>query len=422
MEKKNSLVEKASLIIFLPFVVSKINLKHFISLDFVVPVVEVVLEALDSMNKMAREKFDIMDEDDMKDDSPRAYNTFGKVLKAEYYSDSNSSCCASPASPGTPTSVLSEPFNSPGKAGERGIIPYNPPTLWSLRVRAVGKLKPVDVKRLALNELSSVRGHDCSALSADKKVEESMIGVQEKSNFEVTGTIDETRDVSPERDTPEVLLSCDLKDNKPKDIVSTIDENNDSPAASVETTPMSLVTTPTEAILPLASPPPSPPNLPHATVPTGTPAELPSHAAPTKLPPSPPPPPPIASGTVRSAPPPPPPMMTSKGSPAPQSPTMALKGPPPPPPPSLPLANGAAPPPPPLLGGAKSLRPKKSATKLKRSSQMGNLYRVLKGKVEGSSDLDGKSRNGRKTAIPGSGGGKQGMADALAEITRRYAF
>jgi len=57
---------------------------------------------------------------------------------------------------------------------------------------------------------------------------------------------------------------------------------------------------------------------------------------------------------------------------------------------------------------------------------MGNLYRLLKGKVEGSS-LDGKSSRAKRSkggAKGGAGarnaGGKQGMADALAEMTKRY--
>lgn len=51
---------------------------------------------------------------------------------------------------------------------------------------------------------------------------------------------------------------------------------------------------------------------------------------------------------------------------------------------------------------------------------MSNLYRVLKGKVEGSS-LEDISRGGRKGAAS-SAGGKQGMADALAEMTKRLLF
>lgn len=49
---------------------------------------------------------------------------------------------------------------------------------------------------------------------------------------------------------------------------------------------------------------------------------------------------------------------------------------------------------------------------------MGNLYRVLKGKVEGGNQVT-KSPNGRKGSASSSAGGKQGMADALAEITKR---
>lgn len=50
---------------------------------------------------------------------------------------------------------------------------------------------------------------------------------------------------------------------------------------------------------------------------------------------------------------------------------------------------------------------------------MGNLYRLLKGKVEGSS-LTGKSSQGKKGGGGnGGGGGGQSMADALAEMTKR---
>ncbi|GAA0169828.1 hypothetical protein LIER_24220 [Lithospermum erythrorhizon] len=71
----------------------------------------------------------------------------------------------------------------------------------------------------------------------------------------------------------------------------------------------------------------------------------------------------------------------------------------------------------PGLTGNKNLRPKKAASKLKRSSQMGNLYRRLKGKLEGSC-LTGKSQGKRKIGAPA--GGKQGMAYALAEMTTFY--
>ncbi|XP_047943161.1 uncharacterized protein At4g04980-like [Salvia hispanica] len=85
-------------------------------------------------------------------------------------------------------------------------------------------------------------------------------------------------------------------------------------------------------------------------------------------------------------------------------------------PPLAPTLNRSAPPP----SRPACLSPKKSTTKLKRSSHMGNLYRTLKGKVEGLASY-GKSA-GRKAKVGGgtSNGGKQGMADALAEMRKAY--
>ncbi|CAI0468553.1 unnamed protein product [Linum tenue] len=119
---------------------------------------------------------------------------------------------------------------------------------------------------------------------------------------------------------------------------------------------------------------------------------------------------------LQPPPPPPPPRAASIGSGSSKAPppSPSKDGPPPPA-----AAAGAPPPPPP--GATKLLRPKKAHTKLKRSSQMGNLYRLLKGKVEGGNQV--KSQRGRVSSGSGnSGGGKQGMADALAEITRRSAY
>nr|POF03722.1 uncharacterized protein CFP56_06642 [Quercus suber] len=363
--------------------------------------VETVLETLDSTIKMAQEKFDFMDEDDQKDESPLP-NTFGKIFR-DCSSGTNSPCSASPGSPLTPTTVLPELFKTSKKGGEKGNLSYSPPGLWSLRARAVEKLNPIDVTRLSFYALSSVGGVDSSILSVNKKVDKPKTGIEEeKSNLEVTTTIDEARDSSTEKDTPETTVT-------------------------LATLPQPSQPLPSLALVP--PPPPPPP-------------ELSSKATATRVPP----PPPMALGTMKAAAPPPPPlpMMPSKGAPPPPPPPMKGPVPPPPPrpmngsvpppppppmngsvtsppPPPMPLANGAAPPPPPP-GAAKSLRPKKAATKLKRSSQMGNLYRVLKGKVEGCNNLDGKSSNGKKSAIGNNAGGKQGMADALAEITKRSAY
>ncbi|XP_073009416.1 uncharacterized protein At4g04980-like isoform X2 [Typha latifolia] len=87
---------------------------------------------------------------------------------------------------------------------------------------------------------------------------------------------------------------------------------------------------------------------------------------------------------------------------------------------SSPSLKGPGPPPPLPLSVTKALRAKKANTKLKRSMHMGNLYRLLKGNVEGSS-LDGRASNTR-TSAKGSACNTQGMADALAEMTKRSAY
>ncbi|KAK4361083.1 hypothetical protein RND71_020035 [Anisodus tanguticus] len=196
------------------------------------------------------------------------------------------------------------------------------------------------------------------------------------------------------------------------------------------------VATPQHPIKPISAPPPPPPPMTRKEVTSPPPPPPPpmtsgQGVAPPPPPPPPmtsgngvapppPPPPPMTSGNVISVPPPPPPPMGSKAiAPAPPYPPMTSNGRMPAPPPPMPMGKGAAPPPPPGFAGARNLGLWKAATKLKRSSQMGNRYRLLKGKVEGSS-LDGKSK-GRKAKVGGSApaGGKQGMADALAEMTKR---
>ncbi|MBA0840184.1 hypothetical protein Goarm_002785 [Gossypium armourianum] len=86
------------------------------------------------------------------------------------------------------------------------------------------------------------------------------------------------------------------------------------------------------------------------------------------------------------------------------------------------MSNGGAAPPPSPHGAAKSLRPKKANTKLKRSSHIGNLYRVCRGKIE-ECPMQGKSPSGTKT---GAGtiiiNGKQGISDSLAEMNKRSDY
>ncbi|KAJ6298918.1 hypothetical protein OIU76_019976 [Salix suchowensis] len=181
---------------------------------------------------------------------------------------------------------------------------------------------------------------------------------------------------------------------------------------------------------PAPPPPPPPPPLvpPKGSIPNATPLR--------KGPPLPPPPPVMRSKglTPNDMPlknvstPPPPPMMPSKGS---ASNTMLLeKGPPPPPPPLMPSKGsvpnamplkGPGPPPPPQFGARKSMFQTRSATKLKRSTQMPNLFRDIRSMMEGSS-LTVKASSVRKVQLGGSTGGKAGLAASLAEMTKRSTF
>ncbi|WVZ73225.1 hypothetical protein U9M48_021561 [Paspalum notatum var. saurae] len=110
---------------------------------------------------------------------------------------------------------------------------------------------------------------------------------------------------------------------------------------------------------------------------------------------------------------------------------VAASASPPPPPPPLeqggpPAKVSRAPPPPPPGNIAAALRAKKAASKLKRSTQMGSLYRHLRDRVEGSGCTHaGKRQTGKRPRAPGgakSDAGQQGMADALAEMTKRSAY
>ncbi|CAN4116620.1 unnamed protein product [Withania somnifera] len=161
-------------------------------------------------------------------------------------------------------------------------------------------------------------------------------------------------------------------------------------------------------------PPPPPPLSPHEGL-KGmvTPHPLPPKASDRAVPA-----PPSSKSMRKVAAPPPPPTPTGKRAATPRSPKLAA---PAPPPPMQMKKGGAPPPPPPSFAGAKNPRQKKTTTKLKRSSQMGNLYRSLKGKVEGSS-LDGKQKGGKGKFNATNRDKPAAMADALAEMTRRSAY
>ncbi|CAI9262995.1 unnamed protein product [Lactuca saligna] len=164
-----------------------------------------------------------------------------------------------------------------------------------------------------------------------------------------------------------------------------------------------------------SNPPPATPALPPL------PPSAPGNAMPASLGSCPPSPSPTASRNI----PPPPPSKGSGPAPPPPPPSSGGSVPVPLPPGRQGKGGGGAPPPPPAVGGSGKLL-RKSVSKLKRSSQMGCLYRQLKAKVEGSnSKATGKSPQKKGSKVGASGGnGKQGlgMADALAEMTKRSSY
>ncbi|KAG6392221.1 hypothetical protein SASPL_146434 [Salvia splendens] len=398
---------------------------------------------LEDIIKLARERSsDEMDDDDdnMSDYSP-AGNLFSKVRSGPYF-DIRSPCCGSPM---TPTSVLQGAWRSPTSSeGE----PCSPPMLLPVRV---GKLSPVNMNRLSFHMVP--RG---AATAQDPQY---MI-LMNSSEKECRGDIREGEAMG-EMEMVDILIHDSQNDGTK--ISSLVRRNGRNWIGVINQPTPQMVMGPclptflelpfpppsqpmllpendhvlTDPVpLPPASFPPPPPPLP-LTAPSGIavapppppPPPTPRPMAMVNCPPPPPPPLPTHSSTV--PPPPPPPMMTaSKGNgpampPPPPPPIGSSKGQPPPPPLAPNGKNSSAPPPPP---GAAGLRLKKAATRLKRSSQIGNLYRTLRGKVEGLA-VHGKSA-GRKAKVGGGGeggggasdGGKQGMADALAEMTKRSTY
>ncbi|ERN03348.1 uncharacterized protein At4g04980 [Amborella trichopoda] len=291
---------------------------------------ERISHKMDFMSVSAKDIFDLMEEDDSKKVS--RVPSWRMVGIGHSYSDGKTSC----DSPRTPTSVLPETTQYSVNLGQILNSCASPPMLLPLRLEAVGKLKPIDVKRLSFHMFPLAQDHN---LTHDSKKKE-------------------------ENNSPDMEMETD---------------NNQVKSLAV---PLKTQVPP---------PPPTPPSTPMKVGPT-----------------PPPPPPPLCSPKLGpSHPPPPSPLITSKAGLAP------------PPPPPIPLKSGAAPPPPPPLGVLKALRPKKNNTKLRRSTQISNLYRLLKGKVEGVG-RDAKASHARKSHQ--SADKKQGMAAALAEITKRSAY
>ncbi|XP_010533899.1 PREDICTED: uncharacterized protein At4g04980 [Tarenaya hassleriana] len=455
--------------------------------------VEKVLATLDGLIKMTKERFDMMEiEDEDEKKTPRV------LTPSSSFSETRSSFCGSPM---TPRSVLPESMmGSPSKNGD--FMSSASHLLWNMRVQALEKLSPIDVKRLAIHILSQKEALEDSTGDFES------VEVKGKNERESISPEPRTEDTKQNAEDTDSGDKDDMKiDDKPVSEASALSSNaeieqNDTekivflpaftlsmavapppppplpPLAPIKTTsssspaspllpspppsiPCSNVTVPPPpppakiSMAVLVSPPPPPPRfssmaatyIPPPPPPPPTVSVLlsplikPSTIS-TSLPPPPPPPPPPETAAVVAAPPPPPPLPGTAAAvavPPPPPPPMAMaKGaaPPPPPPPRA-LGNGAAPPPPPPRmgttaagpppppgGAGHSLRPKKAATKLKRSSHIGSLYRLLKGKVEGR-DTEAKSGGGggRKSGgVSSAQSGGKSMADALAEMTKRSSY
>ncbi|XP_028775516.1 uncharacterized protein At4g04980-like [Neltuma alba] len=285
--------------------------------------------------------------------------------------------------------------------------------LWSLRLEALGKLSPLDIKRLSF--------HMPQPDTAQEKLSKAEEDDKNNDNMEVDGKFekDNSEDLVFHMDASEESVSDTPNDHTMSETHLPISHSPSSPPPPPPPPP-SLPQLQQNAVVveaPLPPPPPSRPQLQQNATVVGP------------RPPQPPPPPPSApslqqnAATTNSPPPPPPPLPLRPGSaPPPPPPVLPPGGGVPAPPPLTPPGNGGTPPPPPPGGAGRCLRPKVT-TKLKRSSHIGNLYRTLKGKVEGSS-LNAKSCGERRSPIGQStaAGGKQGMAQALAEMTRRSSY
>ncbi|KAF8061199.1 hypothetical protein N665_1212s0023 [Sinapis alba] len=334
-------------------------------------VVEKVIAALDGLNKGMNERLNMTEINNNHDEENKKDSTSEPPSK-------RASKSVTPRTVRTPPSIV----------GDVAISVSNIPR--NVRMQALVKLSPIDVKRLNIQK--SMCQEEAQRNNGGNDNESS---VKEKQNS-VTERIEKM-----EKGEEAFLEEQD-----------TVKSQTDDKSCS-KGMPESLVLTTTHSWN-AALPPPQP---------------LPMAAA--KGPVAPPPPPPGVAALLHP-PPPPLPMAPGKGLGAPSQPLPMAPGKGtgvPPPPPPLPMGPGAppqpfpmppgkgtgAPPPPPLRLGAK-----KATSKLKRSTQVGELFRFLRGKIEGK---DTKTRSQSKVGIGSApAGGKLGMAEALAEITKKSAY
>ncbi|XP_058209032.1 uncharacterized protein At4g04980-like isoform X1 [Rhododendron vialii] len=362
------------------------------------------------MIKLAREMFDVMEEDE-KSKGGIGDSAFGDML-TESYSDIKKTC----PSPVSPTSAPPELI----KLREYANVSNSEPLLLPLRLQAVEKClsfhilphvsaqgpcasnkkrRAVDEPNEEIQERKSIKESPSIATSGEP-IDSKPLKCMPKSSNSKTNVSQQTRKPATAAASPPLPPPPPPSNQPPPAVAAPLLLSNS--ASDVVAPPPSIVHSKGSVLLP---PPPTMPDNGAAQPPLPPIVQSPQPAPPTNGAAPPPPPAPPANG---AAPPPPPLIPHSKQSTPLQ-------------PPAIPLAKGAAPPPPPPLGAGKSLRPKKAGTKLKRSTHMGNMYRVLKRKVEGS-NLNVNKSKGKGTQVGASAGGKQGMADALAEMAKRSTY
>ncbi|EEF43224.1 hypothetical protein RCOM_0934880 [Ricinus communis] len=133
--------------------------------------IEKALATLNCIIEIAKEKYDMMDEEDDQNKDGQPDTAFGKILMGSYSESNSPSFCSSPV---TPTSVLPQYMSSPS-SDEFPNISCSSPLLRSLRVQAVGKLSPIDIKRLSFHMPPNFGVQDNNTLNLKNNVEEDIM-------------------------------------------------------------------------------------------------------------------------------------------------------------------------------------------------------------------------------------------------------
>ncbi|CAN7091897.1 unnamed protein product [Brassica rapa subsp. narinosa] len=368
--------------------------------------VEHVLAALDGLIKMTKERFGMMDLDS---DGRKSFKGVPSEARRSFrrsvsYSESNNSFFPSPL---TPRSVIPGTMMSSSSSTS--------PSLWNLRAQALDKLSPVDLKQLAMRILSRRDSDSLQDLDLKNIIEEEQEGSDklgdddedDDSSVSETEHGSETEDHSKCSETEHEIETEHHIESSGTEHVATDGEQHKEGSETEHEDHSEATTSETEstesfqeAISVTKLAPPSPPPPP----PSPSPSFLNKKANPLSQPPPPPPSSPQPGGKTLSPPPPPPPSRRhDSGGNSPTTP---------------------APPAPP--GSGRTLRGKRTTSKLRRSAQIANLYWVLKGKLEGRG-VEGKPSKASKgqNSVPDKSpvkGARSGMADALAEMTKRSSY